>query len=151
MERQTVLSKKFALFTIFLLWGTLSCFGQAFTANFTSVLSDSSGGAIAGARVDLINTATHETRTVKTGAEGRYVFSQLLPGSYELLAEAAGFKVFVQKGIDLNANQTAEANVVLQVGSTGERVEVTAAAPPLDTQTADQAFVLGANTMEGFR
>ncbi len=148
MERQTVLSKKFALFTIFVLWGTLSCFGQAFTATFTGVLSDSSGGAITGARVDLTNTATHETRTVKTGAEGRYVFSQLLPGRYELLAEAPGFKVFVQKGIDLNANQTAEANVVLQVGSTGERVEVTAAAPPLDTQTADQAFVLGANTME---
>ncbi len=123
-------------------------FGQAFTANLTGVLTDSSGSVIPNAAVTLTNLATNEKRNTATTGEGRYIFSQLLPGTYELSIEAPGFKAYVQRGIILNANQTVEAGAVLQVGSASERVEITAAAPPLDTQTADQAFVLGTNSVE---
>jgi hypothetical protein len=124
------------------------CFGQAFTANLTGVLSDASGAVIPNATVTLTNQGTNEKRTTTTTGEGRYLFSQLLPGAYSLSAEAPGFKAFVQSGIVLNANQTAEANATMQVGSTGETVQVTGEAPPLDSQTADQAFVLSTNSVE---
>jgi hypothetical protein len=137
-----------ALIAISTLWGSSRCFGQAFTANLTGLLTDPSGAVIPNATVTLTNSATNGKRSTTTSTEGRYIFSQLLPGTYQLDAQAAGFKAFAQQGITLNANQTAEANATLQVGSTGERIEVTAAPPPLDTQTADQAFVLGTNNLE---
>ncbi|HWD98179.1 MAG TPA: carboxypeptidase-like regulatory domain-containing protein, partial [Bryobacteraceae bacterium] len=55
-------------------------------------------------------------------AKAATCFRKLLPGTYSLSAEAPGFKAFVQSGIVLNANQTAEANATMQVGATGETV-----------------------------
>ena len=137
-----------ATIALLLFLGNLPCFGQAFTANLTGVLADPTSSVIPGATVSLMNTATNEKRTTKTSAEGRYVFSQLLPGSYELSAEAAGFKTFVRQGIVLSANQTAEVNASMQVGATNERIEVSGAAPPLDTQTADQTMRFGTESVE---
>ncbi|MEO7142564.1 MAG: carboxypeptidase-like regulatory domain-containing protein, partial [Bryobacteraceae bacterium] len=133
---------------ILLILGTSPAFGQAFTANLTGVLSDPSGGVIPGATVLLTNTSTNEKRTAATRADGRYIFSQLLPDSYSLSVSAPGFKAFLRQGITLSANQTAEVNVALQVGATTERIEVTEAAPPLDTQTADQDMRFSTNSVE---
>jgi len=103
---------------------------------------------IPGCKVQLVNTGTNEKRTTAAGASGRYVFSQLLPGSYELSAEGTGFKSFVQQGITLRANETAELGVTLQVGAVNERVEITGTAPLLDTQTADQSVRIETRTMQ---
>lgn len=125
-----------------LLAGTAPCFGQAFTANLTGLVSDPSGAAIPGATVKITNTATGETRQTQTGPEGRYTFSQLLPSTYELTAEAAGFKTFVQRDIILRANQSAEISFSMQVGEVTESIEIAAAVIQLDTQTANQSVTL---------
>jgi hypothetical protein len=122
-------------------------FGQVFTATVTGVVTDPSSAAVPNASVNIINTATGEKRTGTTATDGRYTFSQLLPGTYELSAEATGFKKYIQQGIGLRANDTAELNVNLQVGSTSESVEISAAAPLLDTQTADQSVHIETNTL----
>ncbi len=122
--------------------------GQAFTGNLNGVLTDPTKSTIAGAAVRLTNTQTNESRTSKTADDGRYSFAQLLPGPYKLSIEAPGFKTFVQDGIVLAANQTSEVSVSLQVGATNERVEVTGEAPPLDTQTADEAINLTSRDVE---
>lgn len=127
--------------------GGAPCFGQAFTANITGLVTDATGAVIPGATVTATNTATNEKRTAKTSAEGRYTLPQLLPGPYELTAEAAGFKKFVQQGITLGGNQSVEVSVSLQVGMATESVEVSSAAPLLDTQTADQSTRIETNTM----
>jgi hypothetical protein len=132
---------------IVFLAGSLSCFGQAFTASLNGSLTDPSGGVIPQAKMELSNTSTHERRTASTSSEGRYTFSQLLPGSYELSAEASGFRKSVQQGITLDANQAAELNIVLQVGSTTDSIEVNAAATLLNTQTADQSLTIETNTL----
>jgi hypothetical protein len=102
---------------------------------------------VASAKVELENSGTFEKRTTTSSAEGRYSFSQLLPGTYTLTAEATGFKKFVQQGIDLKGSQTAEVNVSLQVGSATESVEVNASASVLNTQTADQSTRIETNTL----
>lgn len=131
-----------------LLMSASLCHGQAFTANLTGVLTDSSGAVIPGATVQLTNAATNDKRTTRSGASGQYTFSQLIPGSYELVAEAAGFRTYVQQGITLRANETATLNVPLQVGAASEQVQVEASAEVLDTQTADQAVRIETNTMQ---
>src|ERR1700759_3914985 len=71
-------------------------FGQVFTATLTGVVTDPSSGAIPKASVSLTNTATNEQRSTTAGADARYEFPQLLPGTYALTAEAPGFKKFIQ-------------------------------------------------------
>ncbi len=122
-------------------------FGQVFTATVTGVVTDPSGGLVSNAAVTVTNTSTNETRSTSTASNGSYTVSQLLPGTYELSAEAPGFKKYVRQGISLNANDTAELNLNLEVGSTSETVEVSAAAPLLDTQTADQSLHIETQTL----
>ena len=138
----------FFLLLTSLLGVNLPCFGQAFTASLTGVFTDPSGAVVPEARVQLTSAATNEKRTTIAGSSGRYTFSQLLPGSYELAVEAAGFKKFVQQGINLRANETAELSVTLQVGAVTEQVDVTASAALLDSQTADQSIRIETNTMQ---
>ena len=86
------------------------CFGQAFSANLTGLVTDPAGAAVPGITVKVTNTATNEERQTKAGSEGRYSFSQLLPGTYELTAGAPGFQTFVERNITLVANQSAALN-----------------------------------------
>src|SRR5207248_2371450 len=83
------------------------CLGQTFTANLTGVVTDPAGADIPNVTIKVENVATRERRETTTGAEGRFTFSQLLPGVYEIQAEAPGFKAFVQRNINLIAGQSA--------------------------------------------
>ncbi|HEX8293753.1 MAG TPA: carboxypeptidase-like regulatory domain-containing protein, partial [Pyrinomonadaceae bacterium] len=53
---------------------------------------DANGDAVAGAEVELRNTATGSSRKQQTGGLGRYVFSPVVPGEYELAARMSGFR-----------------------------------------------------------
>lgn len=114
-------------------------YGQAFTANLSGVVTDERGAAVPGATVSIRNTATDETRQTTSGNEGRYTFSQLLPGTYDLTAEVSGFKTLKQEGVVLRANQSAEENLSLTVGEVSDMVEVTATPTLLDTESANQS------------
>src|SRR6266446_1314423 len=117
-------------------------FGQTSTANLTGLISDPSGVAIPSAKVKLENVATHEKREATSGAEGRFTFSQILPGVYDLQAEATGFKSFTQRTITLVSGQSGAVTVAMQIGELSQRVEVGAAPVQVDTQTANQAVTL---------
>ncbi len=77
-----------------------------------------------------------------SGAEGRFVFSQLLPGNYSLTIEATGFKTYSVSDVTLRANQSAEVNAQLQLGQVSETVEVSGSVIQLDTQSANQSYTL---------
>jgi len=117
-------------------------FPQAFTANLTGLLTDPQNAVMPRVVVKLQSTTTQQTRQTMTGSEGRYTFSQLLPSVYELTAEVPGFRTFVQKEIRLIANQTAELNIQMTLGEVTQVVEISAAAPLLDSQTANQSVTL---------
>jgi len=117
-------------------------FAQSFTGSVTGLVTDPNQAAVPAATVKLTNQATGETRQTTTGPEGRYVLSQLLPGTYVLTVEVSGFKTFVSPGITLRANQAAEVNAQLQLGQVTESVEVYGAAVALDTQSANQSYTL---------
>ncbi len=141
-----------ASFACILLCGALSIVavpgvGQVFTATVTGTVTDPSGGFIPKAAVTLTNKSTNEVRTTSAEDNGHFTVSQLLPGPYELSVDAPGFKKYLQQGLDLRANDSDELDVKLQVGSTSETVEVSAAAPLLDTQTADQSVHIETNTL----
>src|SRR5258708_8569992 len=117
-------------------------FGQTSTANLTGLISDPAGVAIPSAKIKLENVATREKREAMSGNEGRFTFSQILPGVYDLQAEATGFKSFTQRNITLVSGQSGAVSVSMQIGELSQRVEVGAAPVQVDTQTANQAVTL---------
>ena len=128
---------------IFIALGSLPpCHSQTFTANLTGVVTDPAGGVIPNVAVKLENGATLEKRETTTGPEGRFSFSQLLPGLYQIQAEGRGFKEFVQRNITLVAGQSAALNFSMQIGEFSQRVEIAASAVQVDTQTANQSVTL---------
>ena len=97
-------------------------------------VTDSSGAAVPDVAVTIINMATGITRQVKTDQAGDYRAVSLLPGPYKVSAEHTGFAVAQSDTIEVIVGQTLTMNLTLQVGTTTQTIEVTAAAPLLDTQ-----------------
>src|SRR4051794_20010555 len=128
----------------------LSCsglFAQFETATLTGVLTDPLGAAVANANVKLSNQATNLESTALTDGEGRYSFSALRPGTYVFTASAPGFKQYVSSGLVLQVNQAARVDVQLSVGDVSERIQVTAAAPMLETESSARGAVVDQTKM----
>lgn len=118
-----------------------ACFAQA-SGTITGIVSDPHGAIVPGTNVTLLNVSTKETRTSVSGADGRYTFSLLIPGSYDVIFEVSGFKKVIRSGVSLSASQIAEVNAQLELGQVAETVDVSATAVALDTETANQSTSL---------
>jgi carboxypeptidase family protein len=112
-----------------------AAWGQA-AARLTGTVKDQSGAIVTGASVTLTNEGTGITRTTKTDGEGNYLFALVDVGTYRLTIEHTGFKKSVQSGMILEVNQNGRLDVTLEVGQATETIEVTAAAPQIDTSGA---------------
>ena len=120
---------------------------QTDRGTITGTVADPAGALVPGAAVTARNAETgaiHETKTTETG---NYTLPSLPAGNYELSVEAAGFSKYVQRGIGVQVVQTARINVKLRVGSTSESVIVTADAPLLRTESAEQSLVITGDTI----
>ena len=122
------------LFCCVSLWAS-AVWGQATTSVHGTVI-DPTGSAIRGAQVTVQNSDTGFTRTTASGADGVYVFSELLPGTYKLIVVSAGFSKHEETGVVLRVELPATVNIQMKVGAASEVVSVTAEAPPLNTTDA---------------
>lgn len=129
-------------------WSCACLHGQTFSANLTGTVSDPGGAVVPGAVATLRNVDTGDSRKVTTNEEGRYNFSQILPATYSLSVTQGGFRTHVQNGLTLTANQTMEVDVHLTFGAVTESIEVTGAAPILDTQTSNESSTLTSSMMQ---
>ena len=114
---------------------TFSMWGQA-TSQVTGVVSDSSGGVVPKASVELENVDTGLKRSGNTDAAGYYAFLQVPPGNYRLMVKAAGFRSSTVDSVKLLVNNPSTVNVKLEVGQVTETVSVTAEAEHLNTVDA---------------
>jgi hypothetical protein len=85
------------------------------------------------------NTLVFKTMT---DASGQYRAIALKPSDYVIVAELAGFKREVRRGVTLQVNQAAQVDFRMQVGQVSEVVEVTEAAPLMNTQSAELGDVV---------
>jgi hypothetical protein len=106
------------------------------TATLVGAVTDASGFAISGAVVVVTNADTAFVSRTQTKDEGSYYVPFLAAGPYELRVEAAGFKKYVRTGIVLHAGETPRVDVQLEIGAVTETLNVTAAAPLLNTENA---------------
>ncbi len=115
---------------------------QTSDAVLVGIISDASGASAAGATVSAVNTATGVSREVVTNETGAYRLGPLVPGTYTVTAKLSGFKTQVQKEVVLQTGAVVKIDVALEVGNVTESVEVTGAAPMLQTQEASVGGVI---------
>jgi len=115
---------------------------QVESGKVVGAVRDSTGAALAGAKMTVTNVGTNVSRVVTTNNAGEYVVSELLPGTYTVLAEDQGFKKAAQAPFKLDVNQVVRVDFTLTVGSINETVTVTAAEPLVESQTSSLGQVI---------
>jgi hypothetical protein len=109
------------------------------TATLSGVVADPSGAVLPNATVTLTSAEKSITRVFKTDQGGRYFFNQLPPSAYSLTVTAKSFETYRQKGIVLDAAETATQNVTLTVGAETISVSVTSDVSQLNTDNSNVA------------
>jgi len=121
---------------------------QTFSASISGTITDSSGAVVRGVDVLLTNMDTKDIRDAKSNESGEYNFTNLLPGTYQITATSAGFKVFRQSNMLLRANTAATVDVKLQVGAEQQQVQVSAEALLVDTESANNSVTMDQQLIE---
>src|SRR5262245_15383282 len=116
--------------------------GQTSTAVLTGTIRDASGAILPGVTVTSTNTARNTSQSTVSNDAGSYAFPAMQPGTYSLVAELPGFKKFVREGIVLQVTQVIRLDVEMELGAISETVEVSAAAPMLETETSSRGSVI---------
>ena len=83
---------------------------QTTYASITGTVTDSTGAAVPNAVVTATNIQTNIKNTARTNEGGNYTIAQLKEGTYQVRAEAAGFKAFVIENIGLVARDLRRAD-----------------------------------------
>src|SRR5712692_3611262 len=124
------------VFVLFMSLGVSSIlFAQSDLGRISGFVKDPSGATIANAKVTVRNNTGVERQTT-TNDSGYYVVTNVPPGFYTMIAEAAGFQKYETTNNKLDPNATATIDASLTVGATTEVVEVTATATPLQSESA---------------
>ena len=121
---------------VLLIAGTPAALAQANTGSVRGEVKDAQGAKVRDATVTLTSGATKIVRTATTNEAGIYQFSAVDPGDYKIVVTSNGFKTFEVEHTDVTLAATSTVDIALQVGGSGETVEVTAAEPLLDTASA---------------
>src|ERR687897_1453450 len=99
---------------------------QYTTASLGGNVIDSNNAVLPESHVMVRNVGTGFTQATTTDARGAFLFPRLPVGSYELRVERSGFSTYLQTGITLTVDQTANQTVVMQIGQVTEQVTVQA-------------------------
>src|SRR5436305_3896515 len=109
---------------------------QVFGKIFGTV-TDATGGAVSNAKVTITDQNKGTDYDVTTNESGNYDKGQLIPGIYTVSVEATGFAKQQFKDIRVQVDNAARIDASLQPGNVTQTVEVTAAAPTLQSDRAD--------------
>jgi hypothetical protein len=108
---------------------------QIATTSLRGTVKDPSGAVIPNATITLLNRAIGRSMTVKSGAGGEYLLSQIPPATYTITVAAPGFGSQTKEA-ELLVNQPATINFALGLSSSTQQVNVTAGAETVNTTDA---------------
>ncbi|HYL65141.1 MAG TPA: carboxypeptidase-like regulatory domain-containing protein [Candidatus Methylomirabilis sp.] len=112
------------------------------TGSVAGLVTDPSGGIVVGATITLTDKTTNASRTTVSNDAGRYFFSDVPPGSYEVSASQAGFSVAKVKDLTVNVGVALQVDFKLEIGQATQTVEVTATGSELQTMNATVGNVI---------
>ena len=115
---------------------TAGLFGQSFTGQISGLVTDPSGAVIAGAEITITDLERNTASKAVSNDTGLYLITQLQPGTYSVAAEHQGFRKWILDKIPLATQQRATVNVVMEVGSVADQVQVTGEAQLIEADTS---------------
>ena len=142
MRNRPVLVAGVALAFILLSFSSVVYGQQADTAVVVGVVADATGAVIPGVDIRLSHSSTGAVYTAQTDPGGFYRTPPLRIGEYVMQVESPGFKRIQRTGVILNAGDTRQVDLVLEIGEVTETIEVVAQAPLLQTQEGATGTVM---------
>jgi len=116
---------------------------QVDTGAIFGTVTDESGAVVPAARVSATNEATGLLLSTATTSAGEYTFTPLKIGSYTITVEQAGFQTVARPHVTVHVQEQVKVDITLIPGQVTQTVEVTGAAPLLQTQNASVGQVVG--------
>ena len=130
------------------LLAAVSVFAQSTTGGVNGTITDTTGAVVPGTSVTLSNVGTGVEVTTEANATGFFVFVNVQPGNFTLVAEQTGFKTALLPTFNVGVNQTVTQNLSLEVGAVTETIEVMAQAELLQQSTSELGTVIGVKAVE---
>jgi hypothetical protein len=115
----------------------ISAFGQSTSQQISGSVRDATGAIVTAAKVSVVNTATGQVRITNVNESGNYLVSNIPIGTFEVSAEAPGFKKAVQQNVTVAVNARPAVDLVLEVGSLSESITVTADAAQVESTSGE--------------
>ncbi len=124
-------------------------FSQSTSAgSVAGLVTDSSGASVVGATITIIEKATNTARTTVSNESGRYNFASIAPGSYQIDANKAGFRVAKLSEIKVTIGITLTVDFKLEIGSIAETIEVTTTGAELQTTNSTVGTTIAGDTLQ---
>lgn len=121
---------------------------QTFYGSIVGVVTDVSGAVVPGATVTITNIGTNDKRTATSDSSGNYQFVDLVPAVYRVEVSKENYKRFLRDRSAVQVGSTLRVDVVLQVGTITETVEVTTQAPLLQTDSGTMGTEVEGKTVQ---
>src|SRR5262245_1377726 len=121
---------------------------QTTRATLLGTIKDEQGNVVSKAKVIAKNLDTGIPRETTTDMEGRYRLPELPLGRYEISVEREGFRLVVQKGIELTVGREAVIDFKLNVGNVQEKVLVEQDASLVDTNNSALGYLVNTRQIE---
>jgi hypothetical protein len=134
--------------------GLLAAFlftGLAFaqsTGTIQGTITDASGAAVPNVPITVHNQSTGEDRSTTSEPTGTYVVPSLAVGTYSVTVRAQGMSPMTVNSVEVSVGSTVKQDFSLKIATGTAIVEVTAAAPVIDTQTTSIGTVVNQATVQ---
>src|SRR4030095_7359503 len=119
---------------------------QVTTGTISGTVIDPNGAVVPGANVKATNLDTNALKELSSDSDGRFAFTLLPPGRYQVEITAHGFQNYQAETI-VNITQTTIVNAQLNVSGTAANVEIAAEAPVLQAETSQNGRVIESGTI----
>jgi Carboxypeptidase regulatory-like domain len=123
----------------------LPAWAQAASGTIAGRVTDVSGSAVPGAVVTVTRAETESDRKTETGPRGDYTVPLLPAGSYRVSASRPGFRTAIREGIQLEVDEKARIDLVLEIGPIEQIVSVQGDAPIIQGGTSSLGTVIDSN------
>ncbi len=135
----------------FLIVTTLNCrriAGQSGTSSAISgTVTDATGAVLPNAEVEATEINTAAVRAERSNADGRFLFSQVNPGTYTVTVRADGFQKQTSQPVPVEVGRTVTLNMTLSLSTTTQTVEVTANQPLLSLENPNTTTTIESKTI----
>jgi hypothetical protein len=111
-------------------------------------IADKSGAVVPNAQVKTTEVSTGAVRAVQSNADGRFLFSQVNPGTYRIEVHAEGFGLGQSQPTSVSVGQTAPVNFTLSPAATSQSVEVTEQSALMSLENPNTSTTLEAKTIK---